>query len=130
MRVCGSCGVCVVGVCVFGLCVACLQPMVLPDLSDKMCEKSVRLLAKMQIAGMWPMQAITTMFFLFPQNGTSERPLALLPASFRVWEWMRARDVMECEQEKGRGLWWCRWSRGRCVGSFAGDGENRFTSGG
>ena len=42
-------------------------------------------LEKVEQRGKWPQQACTTMYFLIPNNVTSERPIALMPTLIR-WE--------------------------------------------
>ena len=43
------------------------------------------ILEKVEQSCKWPQQACTTMFFLFPKNVTSERPIALIPTLIRWW---------------------------------------------
>ena len=45
-----------------------------------------------------PHQACTTMFFLIPNNVTSERPIALMPTLILWWEAMRALEVAKWQQ--------------------------------
>ena len=42
-------------------------------------KKPEELLEKLEQSGKWPQQACTTMFFLIPENVTSERPISLMP---------------------------------------------------
>ena len=64
----------------------------------------VEFLEKVEQSGKWPQQACTTMFFLIPQNVTSERPIALMPMMIRWWKALRAPEVVgegsNCRQEK------------------------------
>ena len=41
-------------------------------------------------SGKWPQQDCTTMFFLFPKNATSERPIAHVPTMIRWRDPLRA----------------------------------------
>ena len=50
-------------------------------------------------SGKWPQQACTTMFFLIPNNVTSERPIALMPTLIRWWEALRAPEVAKWQQK-------------------------------
>ena len=52
----------------------------------------------MEQCGRWPQQACTTMFFLIPENVTSERPIALLHALIRWWEGLWAPEVTRWQQ--------------------------------
>ena len=45
---------------------------------------------KVEHSGTWPQQSCTTMFFLIPENVTSERPIALMPTPTRWREALRA----------------------------------------
>ena len=54
---------------------------------------------KVEESGKWRQQACTTMFFLIPQNVTSERPIALMPTLIRWWEVLRAPEVAKWQQK-------------------------------
>ena len=56
----------------------------------------VEFLEKVEQSGKWPQQACTTMFFLIPNNVTSQRPIALTPTLIRWWEAVRAPEVAKC----------------------------------
>ena len=59
----------------------------------------------MEQCGRWLQQACTTMFFLIPENVTSERPIALMQTMIRWWEALRAPEVQKW-QYKHR-IEWC-----------------------
>ena len=59
----------------------------------------VEFLEKVEESGKWPQQACTTMFFLFLENVTSERPIALVPTLIRWWEASRAPEVAKWQQK-------------------------------
>ena len=61
-------------------------------------EKIVEFLESLEQSGKWPQQACTTMFFLIPQNVTSQRPTALMPTLIRWWEALRAPEVAKWQQ--------------------------------
>ena len=56
-------------------------------------------LEKVEQSGQWPQQACMTMFFFFPKNVTSERPIALMPTLIRWWEALRVLEVAKCQQK-------------------------------
>ena len=49
---------------------------------------------KIEMAGLWPTTASTTMFFVIARNVTCERPNALFHLIWR-WEWLWAPEVFE-----------------------------------
>ena len=53
----------------------------------------VEFLEKVEESGKWRQQACTTMFFLIPQNVTSERQIALMQTLRRWWEALRVPEV-------------------------------------
>ena len=53
------------------------HPRVLLDLSDERCGRFIKLLRKVEMAGVWPANASATLFFFFLKSTTSERPTAL-----------------------------------------------------
>ena len=55
----------------------------------------VEFLEQVDQSGKWPQQACTTMFFLIPENVTSERPILLMPTLVRWWEASRAPEVVK-----------------------------------
>ena len=59
------------------------HPEVLLDFSKETRREAVKFLEQVEPCGKCPQQACTTMFFLIPKNGTSERALALLPTLIR-----------------------------------------------
>ena len=59
----------------------------------------VEFLEKVEQSGKWPQQACTTMFFLIPKNGTSERPIALVPMLIRWWEALRVPEVAKWQHK-------------------------------
>ena len=68
----------------------------------------VKFLEKVEQSGKWPQQPCTTMFFLIPKNGTSARPIALVPTSilwqqkYRVdWDSTHGRNG-EAQQTSGK----------------------------
>ena len=87
------------------------------------------MLQKVEMAGVGPTNASTTLFVLISRSTTSERPIALLPALIRRWESLRAPHVVE---RKGRhNVTWdacsklCgRRGKGR-VGDAVRNGNNR-----
>ena len=54
------------------------RPQVPLDLTAETKRKIVKFLEKVEQSGRWLQQACTTMFFLYPKNITSERPIAKL----------------------------------------------------
>ena len=65
------------------------HPKVLLDLTRETRGEVVDFLEKVEQSAKRPQQAYTTMFFLSPKNGTSERPIALMPTLIRWWEALR-----------------------------------------
>ena len=55
------------------------HPWVPLDHTDECCERLLSMLDEMEMAGKWPTNASTTLYFLMPKSITSERPIALLP---------------------------------------------------
>ena len=54
------------------------HPRVLLALSDECCGAIFTLLNKVEMAGLWPTNASSTVFFVILESTTSERPIALL----------------------------------------------------
>ena len=81
------------------------------ELSKGAAGDIVKFLEKLEQCGRWPQQAWTTMFFLFPKNVTSERPIALQPTMIRWWEALRTPEAL-------------RWQQRYRVGWDATDGRN------
>ena len=69
------------------------------DLTKEARGGIVKFFEKVKQSGKWPQQACTTMFFLMPKNGTSERPIALMPTLIHWWEALRAPDVAKWQQK-------------------------------
>ena len=69
------------------------------DLTKETRGEIVEFLEKVEQSGKWRQQACTTMFFLIPQNVTSERPIALMPTLIRWWEVLRALEVAKWQQK-------------------------------
>ena len=65
------------------------------DLTKEMRGEIVEFLEKVEQSGEWPQQACTTMFFLIPENVTSERPIALMPTLILWWDALRAPVVVK-----------------------------------
>ena len=97
------------------------HPKVLLDL----IEEIERIICRFRGGGetkWYTQQACTTMFFLIPENVTSERPIALTPTLIRWWEALRAPDVakwqQKCRECLGRHGWstWRKPSKrcGKC----------------
>ena len=61
--------------------------------------KIVAFLEKVEQSGKWPQHACTTVFFLIPENVTSERPVALMPTLIRWWEALRAPEEAKWQQQ-------------------------------
>ena len=59
----------------------------------------VEILVKVEQSGRWPQLACTTMFFLIPENVTSERRIALMPTLTRWLEALRAPEVATWQQK-------------------------------
>ena len=73
----------------------------------KQCQKNLSKWAEdnERLRNVIPQQACTTMFFLFPKNVTSERPIALMPTLTRWWEALRAPEVAKwqlCKRRRSR----------------------------
>ena len=75
------------------------HPKVPLDLTQETRGEHVEFLEKVEQSGKWPQQACTTMFFLIPQNVTSERPIALMPTLIRWWEALRAPEVAKWQMK-------------------------------
>ena len=75
------------------------HPKVPLDLTKETRGEIVKFPEKVEQSGKWPQQACTTMIFLIPKNGTSERPIALLPTLIRWWEALRAPEVAKWQQK-------------------------------
>ena len=56
------------------------------DLTKEKSAEVVEFEEKAEQSGKWPQQSCSTMFFLIRNNGTSERPIALMPTLTRWWE--------------------------------------------
>ena len=74
------------------------HPKVSLELTKESIIEVVELLEKVEQSGKWPQQACTTMFFLIPQNVTSERPIALMLTLIRWCEAVRALEVAKWQQ--------------------------------
>ena len=75
------------------------HPKVHLDLTKETRGKVLEFLEKVEQSGRWPQQACTTVFFLIPENVTSERPIALLPTLTRWWEALRAPEMAKWQQK-------------------------------
>ena len=75
------------------------HPKVPLDLTRETRGESVEFLEKVEQSGKWSQQACTTMFFLIPENVTSERPIALMPTLIDWWEALRAPEVAKWQQK-------------------------------
>ena len=103
------------------------HPKVLVDLTKEIGGEIVEFLEKVEQCGKWRQQACTMMFFLIPENVTSERPIALMPTLIRWWEALRAPEVAKWQQ-KCRVEWDATDGRNggaqrTVVGSIDGNGE-------
>ena len=65
------------------------------DLTEEECAVIIDITTTVEQCGFWPAQASTTMFFLLPENVTSDRTIAMWPTLFRWWEWLTAPLVQE-----------------------------------
>ena len=63
------------------------------ELSDKFCEDVVGCLHDVDMAGVWPQRASTTLFFVISKNVTSETSIPLLPTLTRWLGWLGAPVV-------------------------------------
>ena len=68
-------------------------------------EKSWSVLEKVEQSGKWLQQACTTMFFIIPENVTSERPIALMSTLIRWWEALESTRSGEVAAEVSSGHW-------------------------
>ena len=75
------------------------HPKVPLDLTKEARKEIVEFLEKVEQSGKWPQQACTTMFFLIPENVTSDRPIELMPKLIRWWEALRGPAVAKWQQE-------------------------------
>ena len=75
------------------------HPKVPLDMTKETRREIVEFLEKVEQSGKWPQQACTTMFFLIPENVTSERPIALMPTLIRWWKALRATEVAKWHQK-------------------------------
>ena len=64
-----------------GIGAECVHPKVSLDVSEALCGEIVVFVMKLEQCGYWPVQNSTLLFFRFPKNVTSERPIALLPGN-------------------------------------------------
>ena len=76
-----------------------LHPKVPLDVTKETRGETVEFLERVEQSGKWPQRASTTMFFLIPENVTSERPIALMLTLIRWWEAMRAPGVAKWQQK-------------------------------
>ena len=84
------------------------------DFSDEMCERTVTMLEKIELAGECSIQASTTIF-LIPKNVTSERPIAIFAALNRWWEVLPREQSLKWLTQQSR------WRRLDCL--FCGSGQ-------
>ena len=111
-----------------------LPPQSSLGLTQETRGKLVVFLEKVEQSEKWPQQACKTMFFLIPENVTSERPIALMPTLIRWWEAVWAPEVAKWQQ-KYRVDWdatrWPKWrSLADSLGNFDGNGVIQISSSG
>ena len=74
------------------------HPKVPLDLTKETRGEIVEFLEKVEQGCKWLQQACTTMFFLIPENVTSERPIALMPTLIR-WEALGPPEVVKWQHK-------------------------------
>ena len=64
------------------------HPEVPLDLSGDKCGRSLTLLHKVRIAGVWPTTSCILLVVLIPKSAASEQPATLFPALNLQWVWL------------------------------------------